>query len=35
MQGTINRIQDTKHRKTKAYTETAKHENKGNAAAGK
>jgi hypothetical protein len=28
IQGTINRIQDRKHRKTAAYTETTKHENK-------
>jgi hypothetical protein len=28
IQGIINRIQDTKHRKTAAYTETTKHENK-------
>jgi hypothetical protein len=29
IQGTINRIQDTKHRKTTEYKETTKHENKG------
>jgi hypothetical protein len=29
-----NRIQDTKHRKTTAYTETTEHENKENATAG-
>jgi hypothetical protein len=34
IQGTINRIQDTKHRKTTEYTETTKHENKENATAG-
>jgi hypothetical protein len=34
IQGTINRIQDTKHRKTTAYTETTKHENKEKAIAG-
>jgi hypothetical protein len=28
IQGTINRIQDTKHRKTTVYTETTKHEHK-------
>jgi hypothetical protein len=33
IQGTINRIQDTKHRKTTEYTET-KHKNKEKAAAG-
>jgi hypothetical protein len=27
LQGTINRIQDTKNRKTTAFTETRKHEN--------
>jgi hypothetical protein len=34
IQGTINRIQDTKHRKTTEYTETAKRENKEKATAG-
>jgi hypothetical protein len=34
IQGTINRLQDTKHRKTAAYTETTKHENKEKATAG-
>jgi hypothetical protein len=34
IQGTINRIQDTKHRKTTAYTETTKHENKEKVTAG-
>jgi hypothetical protein len=34
IQGTINRIQDTKHRKTTAYTETTKHEHKEKATAG-
>jgi hypothetical protein len=34
IQGTINGIQDTKHRKTTEYTETTKHENKEKAAGG-
>jgi hypothetical protein len=34
IQGTINTIQDTKHRKTTAYTETTKHDNKEKATAG-
>jgi hypothetical protein len=34
IQGTINRIQDTKHRKTKEYTETTNHKNKEKATAG-
>jgi hypothetical protein len=34
IQGTIYRIQDTKHRKTTEYTETAKRENKEKATAG-
>jgi hypothetical protein len=34
IQDTINRIQDTKHRKTTAYTETTKHEHKEKATAG-
>jgi hypothetical protein len=34
IQCTINRIQDTKHRKTIEYTETTKHENKEKATAG-
>jgi hypothetical protein len=34
IQGTINIIQDTKHRKTTEYTETTKHENKEKATAG-
>jgi hypothetical protein len=34
VQGTINRIQDTEHRKTTEYTETTKHENKEKATAG-
>jgi hypothetical protein len=33
IQGTINRIQDRKHRKTTEYTETTKHENNEKAAA--
>jgi hypothetical protein len=34
IQGTINRIQDTKHRKTTAYIKTTKHEHKEKATAG-
>jgi hypothetical protein len=34
IQCTINRIQDTKHRKTTEYRETTKHENKEKATAG-
>jgi hypothetical protein len=34
IQGTINRIQDTKHRNTTVYTETTKHEHKERATAG-
>jgi hypothetical protein len=34
IQGTINRIQYTKHRKTTAHTETTKHENEEKATAG-
>jgi hypothetical protein len=34
IQGTINRIQVTKQRKTTAYTETTKHEHKKKATAG-
>jgi hypothetical protein len=34
IQGTINRIQDTKHRKTTAYTERTKPEHKEKATAG-
>jgi hypothetical protein len=34
IQGTINRKQDTKHRKTTTYTETTKHEHKEKATAG-
>jgi hypothetical protein len=34
IQGTINRIQDIKYRKTTAYTETTKHENKEKVTAG-
>jgi hypothetical protein len=33
IQGTIDRIQDTKHRKITTYTETTKHENKEKATA--
>jgi hypothetical protein len=34
LQGTINRIQETKHRKTTEYTETTKHEHKEKSTAG-
>jgi hypothetical protein len=34
IQGTVNRIQDTKHRKTTAYTETTNHEHQEKATAG-